>query len=88
MSRHARLKPITLTIDADLRDAIEEITPHATLAWQDVAIAYLRGSVAEFWQNASAGSGLSLDRYRERVRAFVREGDTLINACHKAREGG
>lgn len=78
MTQQARLK-----IDHDTVEALREIAIGGT--WEDTAMVFLRGSVAEFWQSASVGSGLSLDRYRERVRAFMREGDSLSEACKKAR---
>lgn len=74
----------TLKISDELANAIREIAPDAP--WQNTAMVFLSGSVAEFWQSASTGSGLTLDRYRERARAFMREGDSLLEATRKARE--
>ncbi len=77
-------KSLTLTLTPVLRDALLEIAPNQP--WQDIALAFINGSVAEFWLNASTGSGLTMERYRERTRAFMREGDSLVTACRKARE--
>ena len=74
-----------LNIDNELVGALVEISV-PTLTWQQTADVFLRGSIAEFWQNACQGSGLNLDRYRGRVRAFMREGDTLQQAIIKARQ--
>lgn len=73
-----------LEVDNETIKAIKEISP--VFPWQDTALIYIRGSIAEFWTNASQGSGLSLDDYRERVRAIMREGYSLSIACGRARQ--
>ena len=74
-----------LQIGPDLQAALAEVTPPG-MAWQDIALLYLRGSVAEFWSNHAKGSGLDLPTFRERTRAFMREGDPLVVAIGKARQ--
>jgi hypothetical protein len=76
--------PKRLTVPSELVAALQEIAPPG-ITWQAVAEAFVRGRVAEFWDNARQGSGLTLERYRERTRAFLREGDSLTEACRKAR---
>ena len=78
----------SLLINEELQEALTEITsPH--MSWQDLAVIYLRGGVAEFWSNNAKdvkGVKLDMNMFRARTRAFMREGDSLTVAIQKARQ--
>ena len=70
-------------LERDLLDEIHEILPRA-MTLEDWAVAMIRGSVAEFWTGLTP-DGVLMSHMRERVRAFMREGDGLDQAIRKAR---